>query len=405
MTTSRVSVCAELIFFGGLMVLPFFFQSGAVLSIASLVATMAVATVSYNILLGQTGLLSFGHAFYVGLGGFAVAHVTRLAADQEWGWFSIAVAPLAGGFLSLAVALLIGRLNVQRAGVVFSMITLGFAEMIHVYALMDPSFFGGDEGVSFDRTVGTGLLGMDFGPQIQVYGLIVIWLLIVLAVATAFRTSILGDLCRAVRDNETRVQFLGFRVRTIRYLAFCLAAFLAGVSGGLAAINYEVVSAEILSLHHSGAILIATYIGGVGSFAGSVIGAIVYVFFDSVLSNFTGAWPFHLGMIFIASVLFAPAGVVGLIRQAPGRFMHFVLANGWVIAGGYMLTVFSALGFYVGLIEAVYGMASDADLGLAKSLMGVSATVLIPMVFVLFVRRSSGSGQGTENAAALPGEG
>lgn len=329
-------------------------------NIACMMATMVVATLSYNILLGQTGLLSFGHALYIGLGAFAVANLANLAEAGGWRWFSIAYAPLAGGVVSLAVAAVLGMLNTRRTGVVFAMITLGFAEMVHAYALASNGFFGGDAGISFDRTSGGLFLGMDFGPQIEVYGLIAFWLVLVVALVAGFRASILGDLCRAVRDNDARVEFLGLSAQGIRYRAFCLSAFVAGIAGGLMAINFEQVSAPILSLHESSGILVATYIGGVASLSGSVVGALVYVFFSSVLSSLTNAWPFHLGVIFVATVLFAPGGLVGLARDLPGLILRRrdeIGAGRLVLEGAGIL---AGVALYTKLVEGLYALGNGA---------------------------------------------
>lgn len=343
-----------------LLLLPFAVHGGAVVSLACLAASLAIASLSYSVLLGQTGLLSFGHALYVGLGGFAVANLALAADERGWGWFSVAYAPMFGGLLSLTVAAVLGLVNSLRTGVVFAMITLGLAEMVHAYALTQAGFFGGDAGVSFDRTAGGPFLGLGFGSQIQVYGLIAVWLLLCLALVAAFRASILGDLCRAVRDNEARVEFLGFSPRRIRYLAFCLSAFVAGVAGALMAINFEVASAQVLSLQQSSAILVATCIGGATSLAGSIAGAVVYVFFYAVVSTVTAAWPFHLGVIFIATVLWAPQGLAGLLAELPGRMRQRWQQAGPLRFALEVLRALALLWLYIWLVEAAYALARGA---------------------------------------------
>lgn len=360
-----------------ILLLPFAIHNGMLLSLACLAATMAVATLSYSILLGQTGLLSFGHALYVGLGGFAVANFTQAAEIHGWSWFSVAYAPLFGGLLSLAVALVLGFINSRRTGVVFAMITLGLAEMVHAYAITQSGFFGGDAGVSFDRTSGEPLMGWSFGPQVQIYGLILVWMILCLAIVAAFRVSVLGDLCRAVRDNEERVEFLGFNPRRIRYLAFCLSAFVAGVAGGLAAINFEVVSAQVLSLQQSSAILVATFIGGATSLWGSIAGALVYVFFYSVVSSVTEAWPFHLGIVFMATVLFAPRGFAGLVQELPGRLHAHWRQLGAFRFGLHTASAMALVMLYVGAVEAVYTVAHGQAREWTSSVQWVLAGALV----------------------------
>ncbi len=367
------------------ILLPFSFNSSATISLACLAATMAIATLSYSVLLGQTGLLSFGHALYVGLGGYGVANLGLAAEVQGWSWFSAAYAPLFGGLLSLAVAIVLGLVNSRRTGVVFAMITLGLAEMVHAYALTQEGFFGGDAGVSFDRTSGSPFLGWSFGPQVQVYGLIAVWLLICLGIIGAFRASVLGDLCRAVRDNEARVEFLGFNPRHIRYLAFCVSAFIAGIAGGLMAINFEVVSAQVLSLQQSSAILVATYIGGATSLLGSIAGALVYVFFYSVISSFTEAWPFHLGVVFMIAVLFAPQGLAGLMRDLPGRLQRFWRDAGPFRFGVNVASAIALVVLYVWLVETVYGAAHGevgGPVGVARWSMAALLVAFVTLPFV-----------------------
>jgi branched-chain amino acid transport system permease protein len=172
----------------------------------------------------------------------------------------------------------------------FAMITFGLGELVWATALMFPAFFGGEAGISGNRVTGGRALGVSFGPQIQMYYLIAAYTFVCTALMFAFTLTPLGRVLNAVRDNPLRAAFLGFNPHVVRYLAFVIAAFFAGVSGGLAALNFEIVTTEVLSAHRSGAYLLFTLLGGTGFFFGPMIGAVLMVLAFVVLSAYTQAW-------------------------------------------------------------------------------------------------------------------
>ncbi len=178
---------------------------------------------------------------------------------------------------------------------------------------MFPGFFGGEGGVTTNRVIGEPFLGISYGPQIQVYYLIAVWLFICTVGMFAFTQTPLGRMANAVRDNPERVEFIGYDSQIVRYLTLILSAFFAGISGGLAAINFEIVSAENVSAIRSGSILLFVFIGGIGFFFGPLLGAVVGIFFSVLLSEFTPAWQLYLGLFFILMVRFAPAGLASLV--------------------------------------------------------------------------------------------
>ena len=295
-----------------LVVAPLIFSKGASLSILSQMGTIMIFALSYNMLLGQGGMLSFGHAVYSGLGAFFAIHAMNLASGGVL-WLPLPLIPLVGGFAGLLFGVLFGYVTTKKAGVTFSMITLGIVELVFAMALMFPGFFGGEGGITTDRVYGETLFGMNFGPQIQVCYLIAFWLFISTIGMYAFTQTPLGRIINAVRDNPERVEFVGYNTQRVRYLTLILSAFFAGISGGLAAINFEIVSAENVSGIQSGAILLYTFIGGVGFFFGPIIGAIVGVFLTVVLLDFTKAWQLYLGAFFIVMVMYAPGGLASLL--------------------------------------------------------------------------------------------
>ena len=295
-----------------LIVAPMIFNKGASLSLLSQIGTVMIFGLSFNMLLGQGGMLSFGHAVYSGLGAFFAIHAMNLATA---GTFPIPVAliPLIGGVAGMAFGILFGYVTTKKSGTTFSMITLGLVELVFASSLMFPAFFGGEGGISTNRVIGQPFMGITFGPQIQVYYLIALWLFVSTIGMYAFTQTPLGRITNAVRDNPERVEFIGYDTQWVRYLTLILSAFFAGVSGGLSAINFEIVSAENVSALRSGGILLFTFIGGVGFFFGPMLGAVIGIFLTVMLSDFTKAWQLYLGAFFIIIVMYAPGGVASIL--------------------------------------------------------------------------------------------
>ncbi|TCS39251.1 amino acid/amide ABC transporter membrane protein 2 (HAAT family) [Paucimonas lemoignei] len=294
-----------------LLLAPVLFPEPASLSVLSQTGTAMLLALSYNMLLGQGGMMSFGHAVYSGLGGYVAIHALNLAA-QDILPLPVSLVPLAGGLGGMFFGAVFGYISTRKAGTGFAMITLGMVELVFASALMFPDFFGGEGGVSGNRVIGEPFLGITFGPQIEVYYLIAAWLFISTAAMYFFTRTPLGRILNAVRDNAERVEFVGYDPRRVRYLSVVLSAFFAGVAGGLAALNFEIVSAENVSVARSAGILLTTFIGGIGYFFGPLLGAIAGVFMTVVLSSYTKAWQLYLGSLFILIVMFAPGGLAGI---------------------------------------------------------------------------------------------
>ncbi|MGO9359496.1 MAG: branched-chain amino acid ABC transporter permease [Xanthobacteraceae bacterium] len=297
-----------------MLVLPRVFSSGGSLTTFSLMGISIIFALSYNILLGQTGMLSFGHAVYYGFGGFLAVHGMNLIAAAKWP-LPLPVVPLIGGIAGLAFALLLGWVSTRRSGTAFAMISLGVAELVASSALILRSFFGGEAGVTANRTKLFRLFDWSFGPQIQIYYLVAAWTLIAMIAMYALTRTPLGRMCNAVRDNPERVQFVGYDPHIIRYIAFAFAGFFAGIAGALSAINFEIANSAYLGTQQSGVALFAAYIGGIGVFIGPIIGAIFVTYLSLALSDLTSVWQLYFGLIFIAVVAFAPGGIAGLLMR------------------------------------------------------------------------------------------
>jgi branched-chain amino acid transport system permease protein len=332
-----------------LLLLPKIFGSGGALTTFSLIGISIIFSLSYNILLGQTGMLSFGHAVYYGLGGFLVIHAINIIGANKWP-IPLPLVPLIGGLTGLFFAALLGWVSTQRSGTAFAMISLGVAELIASSALILRTFFGGEAGISANRTKLFRVFDWSFGPQIQIYYLVAAWTLLAIIAMYALTRTPLGRMCNAVRDNPERVQFVGYDPHVIRYLAFCFAGFFAGIAGSLAAINFEIANSAYLGAVQSGSVLFSTYIGGVGYFIGPIVGAIFVTVLSLSLSDLTPVWQLYFGLFFIAVVTFAPGGITGLLM------MHRPLLKSGTfgkVMPAYLIAFIPTLALLAGLVLAI----------------------------------------------------
>jgi branched-chain amino acid transport system permease protein len=336
-----------------LIVLPMIFSSGGSLTSFSLIGIAIVFALSYNILLGQTGLLSFGHAVHYGLGGFAACHMMNAVVSHGWP-IPLPFIPLFGGLGGLVFAVIIGWVMTRRAGTVFAMISLGIGELVASSSLILRSVFGGESGITTDRTALHKMLGWSFGPQLQVYYLIAFWLVLSAIAMYALTRTPLGRICNAVRDNPERVQFIGYDPHVVRYIAFCFAGFFAGIAGGLAAINFEIANSAYLGAIQSGLVLFSTFIGGTAFFFGPILGAILVTYLQLGLTNLTTAWQLYFGIIFIGIVMYAPGGIAGLLM------MHRPLIRAgtlWTVIPSYLVAIVPTIALACGVILTIETVA------------------------------------------------
>ena len=349
---------------------PLVFTRGFALTLMTQMGTMIIFALSYNMLLGQGGMLSFGHAVYSGLGAYFAVHALNLAGQGALP-LPVTLLPLVGGIAGAFFGVLFGYVTTKRAGTTFALISLGIGEMVFACVLMFPGFFGGEGGISTNRVVGAPFLGVSYGPAIQVYYLVASWCLVCMAAMYALTQTPLGRMANAVRDNPERAEFVGYDTQKVRFLQLVLSGFFAGVAGALACINFEIVSAENVSAIRSGGVLLATFIGGVPFFFGPIIGAVVFVFFVVALSGFTKAWLLYLGLFFLVMVLYAPGGIASLIlMQIPviraGRWRELILPY-----LGAAAAALCALAGLVGVVEMVYHL-SDTTLESKMALAGIA---------------------------------
>ena len=364
--------------------LPLVFSRGASLTMMSLMGFAIVFALSYNMLLGQTGMLSFGHAVYYGLGAFMTAHALNVIGAGKLP-IPLLVVPLVGGLAGLLFGVIFGWVSTKRAGTAFAMISLGIGELVAACSLILRGFFGGEGGISTSRTATLRLFDLSFGPQIQMYYLIAAWCLLCVGAMFAFTRTPLGRMCNAVRENPERAEFVGYSTQMVRFLVFCVSGFFAGVAGGLAAIHYEIVTSSMVGAVPSGFVLLMAYIGGVAFFIGPIIGAVLMTALQISLSDYTGAWLLYVGLMFVLVVMFAPWGLGGFV------VMHQpLLAAGtlWRAMPTYALAlgpvVMLALGL-VGLVETTHHLLVNATQGHTMRLLGVAYDATSPLAWAVII--------------------
>lgn len=373
--TKRGRVIVWGLFAALLIAAPLVFTSGLSLTMLSQMGIAIIACLSFNMLLGQGGMLSFGHAVYSGLGAFVAIHALNDYSGGAWP-LPVSLVPLVGGVAGMFFAMLFGFVTTRKAGTTFSMITLGLGELVFAMSLMVPEFFGGEGGVSGNRVVGEAFMGITYGPARQVYYLIAVYTFISVALMFAFTQTPLGRMLNAVRDNPERVEFVGYNTQRVRYIAFIIAGFFAGISGGLGALNFEIVNAEVVHAARSGAYLLFTFLGGATFFFGPIIGAVLMVLAFVLFSEFTKAWLLYLGLIFLFMVMYAPGGIASLIMMNLRVAAYGQWRRSWLLHYLAMaITLLVALAGAGAIIEMIYHLQLSSTASSELRFIGVDLDV------------------------------
>ncbi|MBI3710362.1 MAG: ATP-binding cassette domain-containing protein [Proteobacteria bacterium] len=281
---------------------------------ATEVVVFAIACMALNILVGQTGLVSFGHGAWFGLAAYAAGLVQRnlfpgaLLLPALLGLAFVAVLALAFGFLIL-----------RRRGVYFSLLTLALSAMLYVVAFRWTAVTGGENGLG--GITRPDYLGVSLENAVYFYVLAAAIGLVVAYVLSRFRASPVGSVLEAIRENEQRARFLGYPTDRYKLLAFVLSATLTGLAGVLLLFNNRMTSADPISVAFSGELLAMVVIGGMRSFLGPALGALFFVIFRDYLSSLSENWLLYFGLLFVGFVVFSPTGLVGLGERllAPWR--------------------------------------------------------------------------------------
>jgi branched-chain amino acid transport system permease protein len=292
-----------------ILIIPTVVNSTTFLQLATQIAIMIVFALSYNMLLGQCGLLSFGHAVLFGLPGFFTIHSMRFS-NLDIINIPTPFLPMIGGISGLIIAYITSLFATKKAGATFALITVGINEVVVSSALMFYDFFGSETGIQATRK---GFMGISFQSQLQVYYLVLIWSGVCTILMYFFNNTPLGKIANAVRDNPQRTSFIGYDPIKVRSRVLMLSGFFAGIAGGLYAITWEQLSYDNVSILQSALVLFMVYIGGASFFYGPIIGAIFVTFLIFYLSVFTEAWMLYLGLFFAIVVLLSSSGLAGVI--------------------------------------------------------------------------------------------
>jgi branched-chain amino acid transport system permease protein len=272
---------------------------------ASRIMIFALAATSLNLVLGFGGMVAFGHASFFGLGAYAVGILMHHGVDSAW--ISWPAAALLGG----VAALLIGLVSLRTRGVYFIMITLSFAQMLY-YLFVSLSTYGGDDGMSLP---GRSLLayGPDLASDNSFFYVVLVLFGAILYALWRLVNSRFGRVLQAIRENETRMDAVGYPVLHFKLASFTISGALAGLAGALIANQNVFISPSLMFWTQSGSLMIMVILGGVGHLYGGVLGALCLLVLEEFLSNYTLHWQLPLGAILLAVVLFAPTGIAGLL--------------------------------------------------------------------------------------------
>ncbi|MEK7438088.1 MAG: branched-chain amino acid ABC transporter permease [Pseudomonadota bacterium] len=357
-----------------MIVLPLILTAGFSLTLMSQIGVGIIFALSYNMLLGQGGMLSFGHAVYSGLGAYFTVHALNLISKGAF-YFPVTLTPLIGGLAGAVFGVIFGYVTTKKAGTTFAMISLGIGEMVFACSLMFSDFFGGEAGISTNRVIGESFLGVTYGPSLQVYYLIVGWALLCMVAMYAWTQTPLGRMANAVRDNPERAEFVGYDTHMVRFLTLVLSGFFAGIAGGLSSINYEIVTAENVGAYRSAGVLIATFIGGAGFFFGPIIGSIVFFIMLTAVGSITQAWAFYLGLLFLLIVLYAPGGFASLIVMHVPVIKARLMRRLWLPYAATLATGLVLLGGLISVVEMTYHFSIEAGTAPGMKLFGIAFDV------------------------------
>ena len=302
---SRHSLVCMLLFF---FIFPFIVPYKA---LATQIIIWGLFALGFNVCLGYTGMLSFGHAAYFGVG----AYTTGIVLIRLWEniWFGLFAALAMGALL----ALLLGYLCIKRRGIYFAMLTLAFSQLVYFVAFQWVDLTGGDNGLRNIPAVPLSLFGLtiDIHTPVRFYFFVLFFVFLSLLALNRILESPFGHVLQAVRENEQRARSCGYEATNIRWLAFIISGAISGLAGGLYSLYLHFVCIETLYYTASGQVIMMTLLGGMASFIGPFIGAGVFLYLEDVLSIITPNWMIFLGVIFVLCVLFFPSGIWGTVRD------------------------------------------------------------------------------------------
>lgn len=290
-----------------------------IITLATKVAIFAMAGVGLNLVLGYGGLVSFGHAAFFGIGGYAAGILASHALNYEpimespfliEGTTQMIIIWIVALIVSALVALVIGAITLRTSGVYFIMITLAFAQMIYYFAISWPAY-GGEDGLSI--YVRNGFPGLNTLDPISFFALCTVMLAIAMAFSAVLIRSRFGLALQGARQNPQRMTAVGIAPFRIRLVAFVVSAMITALAGALYADLNRFVSPTMLSWHMSGEIMVFVILGGVGRLFGPLAGAALYIILEHLLGGVWEFWQLPLGVLLLLVVLFARGGLVGVL--------------------------------------------------------------------------------------------
>jgi len=282
------------------------------IGLASRIMIYAIAATSLNLILGYGGMVSFGHAAFLGAGAYTVGILMAEGVTSAWiAW------PAAVGIAAL-FALVIGAISLRTRGVYFIMITLAFAQMMY-YIFVSLKAYGGEDGLNLATRSGVGF-GLDLKNDLTFYYVVLAVLLATLYGMHRLVQARFGRVIEAIRENETRMEAVGFPTYRYKLVCFVIAGAVCGLAGALLANQANFVSPRLLDWVQSGSLMIMVILGGIGYLYGGVIGALALLALEEALSAYTIYWQLPVGIVLLAVVLLAPRGLAGIFgRSVPAR--------------------------------------------------------------------------------------
>lgn len=360
-----------------LLLLPVWSGQGHGLSLLTQMGVAAIACLSYQWLWGQGGMLSFGQAVYTGAGAYLAVHLMRQA---EAGWpVPIVLVPLLAGLGTAGLAWALGGISTRRPGAALAMITLGLGELAWALVPVFPSVFGGEGGLSADRTAGLSLVIWQGASPWHMYALVCVYVLLAMWGLSMVERSPLGLYVRAAREQAGRLAHVGPDPHRVRWMAFVLAGGIAGVSGGLSAMVFEIVTLDAFSPVRSGELLLFTVLAGSHHWAGALLGGALTVLAHTTLPLWTPASGLYLGVLFMVLVIRAPQGLAGLampwMRLEPWRALTWPKPLAWFQA----VMALGALGLTAGLVEMAYQYQQLSTAGSVMHWLGLTLKLDQPL--------------------------
>ena len=293
---------------------PVFYVTGHefYLDLATRLVILAIAAVSLNLILGFGGMISFGHAAFVGLGAYAVgipAYHWLYYSTGDWAVSGLAQIPIAVAVTAL-FALLTGIICLRTKGVYFIMITMAFAQMVY-YLIVSIEEYGGDDGLVIDTR--SQLPFIDLDDPLQLYGLSFVSLLVAMGLVWMIVNSRFGMVIQGSKGNEERMRTLGFNTYAYRLTAYVISGAMCGYAGALLGNFTTFISPEMMDWSRSGELMFMVILGGAATVLGPVLGATVFIVLEEVLSTLTVHWHLPFGLMLIVVVLFVKGGLMGLL--------------------------------------------------------------------------------------------